>query len=98
MIRRPPRSTRTYTLFPSTTLFRSDRDAVAARADPKRAVPRPRRRQRGGGGDRGGALEYSREGAKRLVRADRSVLASGPRLSPGVTHRDRKSTRLNSSH
>src|SRR3546814_18139963 len=24
MIRRPPRSTRTYTLFPSTTLFRSD--------------------------------------------------------------------------
>src|SRR3546814_8684779 len=25
MIRRPPRSTRTYTLFPYTTLFRSDR-------------------------------------------------------------------------
>src|SRR3546814_2932815 len=30
MIRRPPRSTRTDTLFPYTTLFRSDR-AVAAR-------------------------------------------------------------------
>src|SRR3546814_12129770 len=26
MIRRPPRSTRTYTLFPATTLFRSARD------------------------------------------------------------------------
>src|SRR3546814_14310157 len=29
MIRRPPRSTRTDTLFPYTTLFRSERDAVA---------------------------------------------------------------------
>src|SRR3546814_6671366 len=27
MIRRPPRSTRTYTLFPYTTLFRSDLDS-----------------------------------------------------------------------
>src|SRR3546814_11745971 len=31
MIRRPPRSTRTDTLFPYTTLFRSNRDAVCAR-------------------------------------------------------------------
>src|SRR3546814_17264974 len=38
MIRRPPRSTRTDTLFPSTTLFRSPR----RRAD-HRHVPRPRR-------------------------------------------------------
>src|SRR3546814_2069899 len=30
MIRRPPRSTRTYTLFPYTTLFRSDVDDAAA--------------------------------------------------------------------
>src|SRR3546814_19398697 len=29
MIRRPPRSTRTDTLFPYTTLFRSDRDRLA---------------------------------------------------------------------
>src|SRR3546814_4834977 len=28
MIRRPPRSTRTYTLFPDTTLFRSAADAA----------------------------------------------------------------------
>src|SRR3546814_8085590 len=32
MTRRPPRSTRTDTLFPYTTLFRSSRDAIAARA------------------------------------------------------------------
>src|SRR3546814_10481308 len=31
MIRRPPRSTRTVTLFPYTTLFRSDQRAMAAR-------------------------------------------------------------------
>src|SRR3546814_11022271 len=31
MIRRPPRSTRTDTLFPYTTLFRSDGDALDAR-------------------------------------------------------------------
>src|SRR3546814_6455660 len=33
MIRRPPRSTRTDTLFPYTTLFRSDIQAAAAEAE-----------------------------------------------------------------
>src|SRR3546814_60031 len=33
MIRRPPRSTRTDTLFPYTTLFRSDAEASAKHAD-----------------------------------------------------------------
>src|SRR3546814_9849868 len=47
MIRRPPRSTRTYTLFPSTTLFRSvlrrrAQQAVLRRAVPSRAVGRGR--------------------------------------------------------
>src|SRR3546814_16399334 len=32
MKRRPPRSTRTYTLFPYTTLFRSDGDLIAGDA------------------------------------------------------------------
>src|SRR3546814_3739916 len=32
MIRRPPRSTRTDTLFPYTTLFRSERDSFAHKA------------------------------------------------------------------
>src|SRR3546814_18028287 len=35
MIRRPPRSTRTDTLFPYTTLFRSDRVAVALKNCPE---------------------------------------------------------------
>src|SRR3546814_19606456 len=34
MIRRPPRSTRTYTLFPYTTLFRSKTPAVARGPSP----------------------------------------------------------------
>src|SRR3546814_9013888 len=39
MIRRPPRSTRTDTLFPYTTLFRSRRRAVCAdRREPARIV------------------------------------------------------------
>src|SRR3546814_15276650 len=36
MIRRPPRSTRTDTLFPYTTLFRSDLPAVISATDAKR--------------------------------------------------------------
>src|SRR3546814_5154104 len=35
MIRRPPRSTRTDTLFPYTTLFRSQRGHIRRRARPK---------------------------------------------------------------
>src|SRR3546814_1570027 len=45
MIRRPPRSTRTDTLFPYTTLFRSGTDAAVSEstADPARAGrPHPR--------------------------------------------------------
>src|SRR3546814_4899497 len=42
MIRRPPRSTRTDTLFPYTTLFRSDRTDAGGPRDRARAE-RPRR-------------------------------------------------------
>src|SRR3546814_20580892 len=35
MIRRPPRSTRTYTLFPYTTLFRSQAHGAGAREQPE---------------------------------------------------------------
>src|SRR3546814_5503944 len=41
MIRRPPRSTRTDTLFPYTTLFRSRERQISLRDD--RACPRPGR-------------------------------------------------------
>src|SRR2546421_5845010 len=70
MIRRPPRST----LFPYTTLFRSDLDPVAA-------VERP------------GSAKEGHRGRGFLV---------GQHLGIGqscaVVDRDRKSTRLNSSH
>src|SRR3712207_7612991 len=79
MIRRPPRST----LFPYTTLFRSDRDGdlraadrqVARRAGPQRAERAPAGRLR------------------RADRTDRRELVRRRRAWP-----DRKSTRLNSSH
>src|SRR3546814_1219313 len=46
MIRRPPRSTRTDTLFPYTTLFRSHepRDGQHLRGRPRRSRPHPRPR------------------------------------------------------
>src|SRR3546814_11169442 len=47
MIRRPPRSTRTDTLFPYTTLFRSGVDVLAEQRD----LPRPARDQRPRYGD-----------------------------------------------
>src|SRR3546814_20318124 len=68
MIRRPPRSTRTDTLFPYTTLFRSG----SLRNRPRRGGCRPSRGRRAGRG------------------------RSRPRRSRA--RRDRKSTRLNSSH
>src|SRR3546814_5456849 len=46
MIRRPPRSTRTDTLFPYTTLFRSGGERLAAGAGGRRAALGPRRRHR----------------------------------------------------
>src|SRR3546814_20209213 len=41
MIRRPPRSTRTDTLFPYTTLFRSPQPFQYARSPPRARLPRP---------------------------------------------------------
>src|SRR3546814_14781273 len=45
MIRRPPRSTRTDTLFPYTTLFRSGQSCAARRRIPLYAAGGSRRRQ-----------------------------------------------------
>src|SRR5256885_12233585 len=82
MIRRPPRST----LFPYTTLFRS-----------RSQVPNPRQ-----GGDDGRSLAVARRWAavqplcihRRPNKSARIVSD----LGDGTMHRDRKSTRLNSSH
>src|SRR3546814_5577894 len=72
MVRRPPRSTRTDTLFPYTTLFRS-------------AVRSGRPRADGGGGLRrralrhqpGGRAARTRPGGKRAPRPDHRAAARG---------------------
>src|SRR3546814_19207374 len=83
MIRRPPRSTRTDTLFPYTTLFRSKRMCeAAADAIPGAVALKP---DNGSGGEKGA------EGTDDSFW--RKVYIEVP-LAP----EDRKSTRLNSSH
>src|SRR3546814_7372222 len=101
MIRRPPRSTRTDTLFPYTTLFRSFR--AVARADHRAA----RARAFGVQALAFGLVEPGAQDAERLglVLVLRFLVLldddeAGGQM--GDAHRriggDRKSTRLNSSH
>src|SRR3546814_21198290 len=86
MIRRPPRSTRTDTLFPYTTLFRSKALAVAEAPV---------------GGEVHQTLDVHR-GLTAQVALDDVVLddhlADMDDLLVGQVLEDRKSTRLNSSH
>src|SRR3712207_6848473 len=76
MIRRPPRST----LFPYTTLFRSQLEHLA---DVTHYIKRPQR------------LEQFVAACSTQCRAAQRVILL---LHFGIGHRDRKSTRLNSSH
>src|SRR3546814_14044928 len=112
MIRRPPRSTRTDTLFPYTTLFRSEKFGVTAAAPVAVAAAAP-----AGGGGAAEAAEEQDEfdviltaaGDKKIqvikeVRAltnlglkeAKDLVDGAP--SPVLEKVDRKSTRLNSSH
>src|SRR3546814_2817147 len=109
MLRRPPRSTRTDTLFPVTTLFRS-------RCLPKRSGARAMKNFDvviAGAGMAGASLaaEIARNASVLLLEMEsqpgyhatgRSVAFwaesyGGPAIQP-LTTADRKSTRLNSSH
>src|SRR3546814_15007011 len=103
MIRRPPRSTRTDTLFPSTTLFRSALlfEVMVERRHAE--DPLSRELERGDLDDDRHGLEDEQaadDGEHQLVLGDDADgaqrAAAGER--PGVAHEDRKSTRLNSSH
>src|SRR5689334_24460338 len=82
MIRPPPRST----LFPYTTLFRSRR-ARQCQIDRARALPAAAAKHRGAGVRRAPAVEDA------VARA-----AAHPYDARMSASRDRKSTRLNSSH
>src|SRR3546814_13707987 len=97
MIRRPPRSTRTDTLFPYTTLFRSDEALTEIAGQQKNFVKVARNRK-------------SKEGDALLIdfvgkldgEAFEGGSAEGHQLELGsntfIPGLDRKSTRLNSSH
>src|SRR3546814_14700539 len=92
MIRRPPRSTRTDTLFPYTTLFRSTGPAAGG-LDAERRQHRVKRVR----GHRRAAVvvqgELAGADAGTLDAAHDELLGECAGLAP-----DRKSTRLNSSH
>src|SRR3546814_3298741 len=104
MIRLPPRSTRTDTLFPYTTLFRSaDREIeafdTAREADAHPAIARlaaERLGEQAVGLDPAGAAQCD----GRLGRILEQLVERLQRLRVGLRRleRDRKSTRLNSSH
>src|SRR3546814_20729591 len=81
MIRRPPITTRTDTLFPYTTLFRSHSFPAQPRRGGHSARRKRRCRRQGGTPPRRLPLQAAFESARQWSR-----------------RRDRKSTRLNSSH
>src|SRR3546814_16612660 len=111
MIRRPPRSTRTDTLFPYTTLFRSiialggrvgewagaaDQNLVLDLDGARQRRHRLhrfvlQRRQIVSGLEEGDRVDGA------AVDAD-LIVQMAARRTPGRSHQDRKSTRLNSSH
>src|SRR3546814_10242263 len=101
MIRRPPRSTRTVTLFPYTTLFRSDRRALCRRrrADPAgdRADADRRNRRRALSGARpvavrAGARAQGQPGGRRRSEEHTSELQSLMRISYAVFFLKKKNT------
>src|SRR3546814_14860771 len=88
MIRRPPRSTRTYTLFPYTTLFRSIEEELG--------VDLFERNTRNVRLTAAGAAFYEQT-RRTLDQVDQSVRVA-QKTTKGEMGTDRKSTRLNSSH
>src|SRR3546814_8242282 len=109
MIRRPPRSTRTDTLFPYTTLFRSSgRTAHVARPGApiaRKSAPAHHDGATGPDDASVGGLGVGNTGAGTgaayALRHKRSAYAQSAETrhrSCANADRDRKSTRLNSSH
>src|SRR3546814_18108917 len=101
VIRRPPRSTRTDTLFPYPTLFRSARTDTSQQGEPGTGA-----RQRLAGLDLPSHLDARVDGVTgrghlgrgRIVARRGLVTATGVAAIGGRRALDRKSTRLNSSH
>src|SRR3546814_12627005 len=107
MIRRPPRSTRTDTLFPYTTLFRSTKAEIqiAAEASLIGSVLAKREHMMYLGGitidhfiDKAHARAWQRLLSDVTITDELSLQLNDNELSDAHVKRDRKSTRLNSSH
>src|SRR3546814_4454113 len=99
MIRRPPRSTRTDTLFPYTTLFRSIHGNTQVAAEFRRLCGNRRARiQRDADQGTGGGGRDAEQGGGTQEIASADLAATGFRCQLSNGRVDRKSTRLNSSH
>src|SRR3546814_14458339 len=95
-IRRPPRSTRTDTLLPYPTLFRSSTLALGEPSFHRVEAPHFRVRAEGDGRRESALLDPA---AQRHSVADNAHLDEVGKAEIGDGHGgDRKSTRLNSSH
>src|SRR3712207_8178727 len=88
MIRRPPRST----LFPYTTLFRSDVARLPGAGDQRNEVDQPQ------GGEQDPDRDQKPAGAAAANPGERRSDPGDVDPHEPVDQRDRKSTRLNSSH
>src|SRR3546814_3554858 len=87
MIRRPPRSTRTDTLFPYTTLFRSDQDSRAVEDLPGLSQAAPQ------------AVSIARSPAwQSLAQGLPGIARTGPRHPLGRDGRHRRAKRLRQVH
>src|SRR3546814_4712451 len=97
MIRRPPRSTRTDTLFPYTTLFRSHRLRIGGfRAGGRKGEEH---RSADAAEQSEGARADDRERGEEKHKPERAEREIEARDEARIGHEeDRKSTRLNSSH
>src|SRR3546814_10655554 len=106
MIRRPPRSTRTDTLFPYTTLFRSD--GWNPFFTPAQLSNTARTAAMANEEDLATGLAYLREHCEKIGRETKPLIklaainsgatATASELIDRIGQLDRKSTRLNSSH
>src|SRR3546814_7540691 len=93
MIRRPPRSTRTDTLFPYTTLFRSDAEAQSAVLASKRIDPPPEvvaERSQRAPAERAGRSEEHTSELQSLMRSSYAVFCLKKKTTAG--HLDDKTT------
>src|SRR3546814_19175970 len=98
MIRRPPKSTRTYSLFPYTTLFRSG--AVEAVVEKHQLRVSGRRWQVTNQNIARVGITKTHINTRIGRKQSDVVVNTGKQIKPKCLHMggDRKSTRLNSSH